>query len=409
MNPEDVEEMLQDFGWTDTRTVNGRNGVTLQVQDMTEPPGGDFWQMWRQHKPEMVAAGISVSKDDETGEYGVTWWHQPGARIATAATVLPKMARVQGTLDDDGAGTLEPEIYDILKPHQRRAAATLFAVYQAGFNFALDAGEMGIGKTYISLATIRTLGLNFGVVCPANLVSKWTDTAIDVFNIEPEFVLSYDKARSGREDTFISRHVLAKDKGSTFTWNCFEPVILLFDEVHNCAKPDSLNAAMLKAAVTNPHIFTLGLSGTAANDPVEMRVLGQALGCHDGLGWWRWAKANGCYENNFGGLQFTTNQQRATIFLSAIHAGIFPTRGCRVLKSDIKGDTPTPAHDVFTSSVDAPDTYPKWLAPYVEAAEQAKEDDGDESLPITQQLRARMLDELALVPHAISQANEGLD
>lgn len=404
MNPAEIIDLLDPFEWGDVRTVNGPKGP-VQVQNMMYEPDNEFWSLWRRYKEEMRRVGISVTRDDDTGEFSVSWWRQPGQSVPSIRAVLPAISKVQNVLEDEGVGTLDQFAFDILRPRQRKAAMTLFSVYSAGHRFALDASAMGGGKTYISLALMRTLGINFGVVCPANLVTKWTDTCIDPFNLEPEFILSYNMARMGKHDQYISRIPLAKDW--MFRWNCFQPVVLIFDEVHEAGAEDSLNAKMLQAAISNPNIFTIGLSGTVANSPVSLKSIGQAVGLHGGSDWWGWAVKMGCHKNGFGGLEFTRNRQRAIVYMSQIHSHIFPERGCRLLKEESKGDG-TPPHEIFVAQVDAPETFPKALQKYLDDVDEKREDDGDDAIALTQQTRERQEDELLLVPYTVAQIEEAL-
>lgn len=401
----DIQDQLEELDWSDARAVKGPRGV-LQVQTLNDIDQ-DFWRLWRSRKAEMQALGVSISKDDETGDYEASWWHRPGGpSVPMLRAPLVRIEKVQNVLELDGADTLDPRIYNILTPRQRKAVMTLYSAYVAGMPSALDASQMGQGKTYIALALAHLLGLNYGVVCPANVVTKWIDTSIAPFDLLPEFVLSYDKARGGkRGEPFISRIPLAKGE-TMFRWNALEPVLLIFDEVQSCAAPDSLNAAVLKAAVSNANVFALGLSGTAANDPTEMRVIGEMLGLHRGHDWWSWCMANGCHKGLFGGLEFTKNRQKAIVHLSKIHAHIFPNHGCRLLKVDSKGEG-TPPHDVGVTPVDS-ESRPKILEPYYQAVADAVEDDGDDALPITESLRQAQYDELELVPYVVSQATEAL-
>lgn len=430
----DLLEALEDLEWSSPRRVNTKHGAR-DVQDLLDV-GQEFWKLWREYKEEMKELGISAARDLDDWE--VQWWRVPGEMTPTLANLqtarrmaLPTVAKVKNYLDVDGSLALEPLAYSLLnKPGQRAAAATLFHVLTNGENFALDASEMGLGKTYHALGVARSLAMNVGIVCPANVVGKWQDTCMEPFDILPEFVVSWERLRLGGFSDYCDRRPLAKG-GATFIWHAVAPVLLILDEIHVAASDKSLNAAIFRAALDNENIFTLGLSGTMANDPTGMKDLGRAVGLHKGHDFWRWAKDNGCRENFWGALEFTKNRTKAIQILSAMHAHIFPRHGCRLLKSEFKGLDDMPPHDIFVTPVDASkdlsDTLAAFLGEVKEAragdkeraetrAERRKkkrgEDDGDDDEAQVSggviSIRDRQRAELLLVPYVAEQAREAL-
>lgn len=427
---DDLRDQLDMMEWGDVRTIPTTNGPR-RVQDLVGSPGQDFWKLWRKFKDDMRDLGISVSRDDETDEFEVSWWQPMSGSLPPAPR--PKLVpgvQILNHVDDEGQHTLDALAFDILKPGQRKMVMTHIGVYDKGFPFSLDASRMGEGKTYIALALMRTLGINFGVVCPANLVTKWTDTAITPFDLEPEFVLSYEKLRLGNCEDFCTR--IPMHRAVKFRWNTSGPVALVFDEVHCCNGDGTLNAGLLEAAVTNPHIFTLGLSGTAADDPTAMRALGRALGLHDGSNFWAWAKENGCREAYFGGLEFTKNRAKAYEYLGNIHRHIFPARGGRLLESDAKDGTKRPPHDVFVTSVDVPDKLPESLTKFIDEVKEARDSDDSRARTRAERraarkheeidededettasaavlaIRQRQIAELKLVPYVVEQTKQAV-
>ena len=77
-------------------------------------------------------------------------------------------------------GTDRKQIYQLIKSLQRRPIASqvdaIGGIVQAlrSRDSAILVGEMGLGKTYISIAAAAALGFTkILVVCPPHLVSKW--------------------------------------------------------------------------------------------------------------------------------------------------------------------------------------------------------------------------------------------
>lgn len=346
----ELQRLLEDLlEWSDPRRVGAR---TTQVADATD----EFWDLWREDKDELKALGIRVSRDDDSGEFTVAWIRKPSNDLIPERPPdrEEKVVRFLRCPEAQAAA-----LY-YLYPDQRDALWTLQSAVDHMMKFTLDASEPGIGKTWVALALMVRMGTNFGIVCPANVVTKWTDTAIsDPFNLEPEFVMSYDKLRTGTWD-FVSRFTKGtKRKTTWFEWNVEAKVALIFDEVHKCAGEKSLNAALLKAAIDNPLVQVHAISATSADSPLDLKTTGYGLGLHDGKEFWRWCQRVGCKRGHFGGLTFSTgdgskeptlNQRRARTALNKIHGHIFPRRGVRITVGD--SSLWRPKNQIFAELVD---------------------------------------------------------
>jgi superfamily II DNA or RNA helicase len=322
-----VEDLLS---WSDPVEIAGD---WIQVAE----PSKEFWSWWREYKEDLRELGVDIAKN-ESDKYEVTWTRNQQPSQDHASLVGEEDALIQSVRP--GNWHLG-ECTKILRKYQVPAAGTLMAALSE-HQFALDASETGLGKTYSNLAVVKNLGMNVGVVCPANVVTKWTDTCIDVFDIEPEFVLSYDALRSGKTD-FATRGSIVR-RGKTkpkFVWNTEDNVILIFDEIHRCSGLDSLNAALLKGAIDNPHVHILGLSASAANSPLNMQVLGYGLGLHNYNDWYDWCRTVGCRDGFYGGISFDARPgSRAERALKQIHRKIFPSRGARLIRAELGDQLP---------------------------------------------------------------------
>jgi superfamily II DNA or RNA helicase len=396
-----LEEMLE---WTAPRQV-GRKW-TRMAGDLTD----DFWDLWRDYKDEIKALGIRIFRRDDDGPFVATWASEddPGPRIATSTADVEPIT-IQTALRCPVAAQRW-----YLRPYQNDAYFTLLQAVRAGVEFLLDASDAGMGKTWNALELMRQLRINFGVVCPSNVVTKWTNTAIDTpFQLEPEFVLSYDKLRSGRTDYVTREHrIWRKKKITEFTWNTCDRVALIFDEIHMCAGNDSLNAKLLKAAIDNPHCLVLGASATASNSPLDMRTIGYGLELHGYADWFQWCKKMGCRPGPFGGLIFNTgmnakrgptpNQLRARRKLLEIHAHIFPERGTRIQKALVADQLPE--NLIMADTIDLAEDDPRIQAALTEI-DQKEEADEEKAYAkehvvsdLTLNTRARQRTELLKLP-----------
>jgi len=339
----------------------------------------EFWALWRDHKEELKDLGFRVNKNDED-QFVVKHW-EAGDGIARA--VLPIRRPQQLVLPGPYALA---HGQDILKSYQVPAAATLIAGLQA-HRFVLDGSETGLGKTYVACATAKNLGMNVGVVCPASVTTKWEDTLVDVFDIEPEFVLSYDKARQAPDDFLVRTDRKWRGKDITdYRWNTTAPVLLIFDEIQKCSGNGTLNSKLLHATLRDPFIWTLGLSATVAEDPRDMLEVGYALGLHSGANW----------------------GSRGEAALSAIHQHIYPARGCRLRRQDL-GDAILKS-EILVEIIDT-DKLDKRVIDELEAVMEAEVRDAEKALEkgadvcaFTTTLRDRQRAELAKVPAMADKA-----
>ncbi len=371
----------------------------------------DWWDLWREEKEELKRLGIRVAMDDETEQFSAYWVHQddPGL-IAGSASADDKIEATRHYL-------LAPQEFrpQYLRPYQCNAVYTLQRAVERGVPFVLDASDAGIGKTWHVLELLKRLDINFGVVCPANVVTKWTDTATDrPFELEPEFVLSYEKIRGGKQVDFITRteRIYRRKKLAEFTWNTVDRVAIVFDEIHLCSGENSLNSKILQAAIDDPNVLVVGASATAAETPLKMKVIGYGLELHQLSNWWHWCKQMGCRPGPFGGLLFNTgvnpnreptvNQRRARRKLLEVHQYIFPERGTRIQKAEIKSQLPD--NLVMAEIVDVDERDPAIKA-LVDAV-YAKEDEDEEKAEakemavssLTLNTRARQRAEAAKLP-----------
>lgn len=260
---------------------------------------------------------------------------------------------------------------------------------------ALDASDTGVGKTYVAVATAKALGIPVGIVCPKSVIPSWKRVCEEA-NLTPSFILNYELIVRGGTSVVLRT-------GKTFEW-AFQGLVI-WDEVHRCRAPNSLNSKLMIAAWKTQHIRCLCLSATAAQNPLEMRSLGYVLGLHKDYDFWPWAMRLGIRKNRWGGYAWTGTD--AT--LSAIHKQIFPSRGVRVRIKDL-GDQ-FPENQIIPELIETGDReslkgYDECLAELTRLQNQEKK---DYPSIFTAQLRARQKIEILKVPVLVERTQELLD
>ena len=211
----------------------------------------------------------------------------------------------------------------------QHAHANLISDALARLGVAADTSDPGTGKTYVAVATAVRLGLRLVVVAPKAVLPAWKRVA-DLFGAQVVTIINYEAVKTGKSG-------LGKFENGEFVWNLPSDALLVFDEVQRCKARDSQNAKLLIAA-KRQRIRILLLSATAASNPLEMRAIGFALGLHNLLNYWAWARAHGVRKGRFG-MEFDGDTES----LNRIHHRIFNglRAGARMRISDIPDFPPT--------------------------------------------------------------------
>ena len=301
------------------------------------------------------------------------------------------------------------------RPYQREAARRLSEILSER-GFALDASDTGIGKTFTAIATALEFQLGSGqvppvaVICRARAITKWKD-ALAEFGIVPEFVMSWERARGGRNDYFIPiRNRLGRVRA--FNLRLPHSAVLIIDEIHAGGSIKSQNAELVIAARRCPETLVLGLSATPADSPLKMRALGFCTRFHQlDNDFWNWCRRNGCVRSPFGGLYFRKGDRDRV--LGDIHRRLFDgpeAWGIRLRKRDLFEAGQFPESETFVELWDLPDSPPSWLGPWlrlVDDDEQAdvERHDGNPSSGILA-MRDRQRAELFKVPALVEEIED---
>ena len=193
------------------------------------------------------------------------------------------------------------------------------------YGSALNAGETGTGKTYMALDTCRRFGWRPAVLCPKVAIAGWTRSC-KAMGVEPYFIDTYEKAVRGGTD-WITR--VGK---KAYRWHLPDDTLTIFDEVHKTKSYQSLNCAM-HLSHTMQGYACLNLSATVAENPLQMKAIGAALKLFHPRDFLDWMMTNGVTPCYFGGYEF--KPKNAPLYLPALHAQLFPERGCRIRTKDV--------------------------------------------------------------------------
>jgi len=280
------------------------------------------------------------------------------------------------------------ELYD----WQKDSAEALLASLRE-HHVAADWSDTGTGKTAKAVWVAKQLGKPVAIICPKAVIPAWRNWCKEA-GIEPTFILNYEKLRAG--STPYGDFV-----GGAWVWS--SPVVydqlFIWDEVHKCKGPNSLNGKMLIAS--RPY-YTLMLSATFASNPLDMKATGYVLGLHKYADFWPWCIKNGVKKAPWGAMSYFGGKKK----LAVIHQAMAP-KSSRI-KIDELGDN-FPDNEVFAEAYDCGDVQGLYDDLERRLAELEASKAKDKPHPMTEILRARQESELLRVPILQDLANSLLD
>ena len=261
-----------------------------------------------------------------------------------------------------------------LHPYQEPSYRALVDILSRR-NSALDASDVGTGKSYVAVKVAETLGLRPFVICPKAVVPMWKD-----------LLASANVPRWG-----VGTWELMRSKTLPFGHNLW-----ILDEVHKAKGRDSLNSKLALNCAKQGKV--LMLSATAASNPLEMKALGAILELYAPGRYWDWIREHGCKKGFFGGMVFKGGEEEMT----RIHRAIFPHKGVRMRIADIPDfpecDTQVDVLD-FGEPIDE-------MAAELQAVDAAALEDKDPDNPLTIQTRERQRAELLKVPSLVEMVED---
>ena len=261
---------------------------------------------------------------------------------------------------------------------------------------AVDASDVGTGKTYVALFTAKNLGLPVAIVCPKSLIPTWR-AACEATGVVPLFIVSYDKAVSGFE--------YGKWLNSTvYVWGFTEPTLLIADEAHRLRHYRTRTCKMFEAGANLGAKFKLlALSATLAENPMHFKALGRWLDMFPRGQFWPWTQQNGVVRDGFG-WGFTKVPEFQEDCLRRLHASLFPHKGVRVRVKDIPN---FPQQVIEFLPVEISPAAAKRVEK--EVAELRLKATEDKAFPIVELLRTRQELELLKADTFIEQASDIVD
>jgi superfamily II DNA or RNA helicase len=383
-----IADDLPDFNedlplqWGRAKNCNTRRGRKSLRKAISTP---EMRRLWRRHKEALKDRGISVTQD-AMGDWVYCWWDTP---------VEDEITRFERKANEE-LPALEPLpawIQERLRVYQVEGTKRVIRGIKH-WGAVLDGSDTGTGKTYKAMAAVVAMGGTPVVVCPLAIVPGW-HRAAKHFNTKA-IVINYESLKTGKSELGD----VDKSEGFAFTWTLdhVKNPVVIFDEVHKCKNPKAQNTAMLLAAESTG-LPVIMLSATTAQDPLDMKAVGQVLHLFpkSNKGFWTWARQHGVANNGWG-MKFMGSDEH----LQNIHADIFGRgRGDRTRIIDIP-NFPTCSFEAHLGDYGKATQEINKMAVELEDALQALKDrqcaDKDPELVLTRILRARQRLEILKAP-----------
>lgn len=347
-------------------------------------PTDRFWTLWNSAKPTLRAAGVQVQKIQ--GRFVIEQCLSPEGEAPEKVSIR--------RVNEMGLKEWQPKPVALLTD----------ALLQ--YNFAVDASDTGTGKTYVACGVARELCAAPLVICPKAVIPAW-QAAADSLGVKLHGCINYELVRNGNTDFMGLDETYGYPE---FYLPAKTPIF--FDEGHRGKSPNSLNCKVMVAAIHGKFPVMI-MSATLFESPLHMKATGYGLGFHHLRDFYPWAKAHGCYVNQWDKYEFNGSRKH----LVKIHNSIFGEgRGVRVRRADIPG---FPDNQTTVEILDMGDGIAKAykiMATRLKALEEAGQRDharaegkASSISKLTEQLRARQKIELLKVPSLIELVKDAVD
>lgn len=366
-------------------------------------PNNAFWDLWRAQKTNLKNNGISVTKNEDDGQFYVQAWVPENEKIEAEKTelesvTLPKLNK-----------SIVNQLFEYQPDHARRI---LYALQTHGA--ALDGSDTGTGKSFVALAVAKQLKRSPFIICSKKAMHSWQKYC-EMMGVYPLMIVNWEMLRTGRLPQYLSKE--GKGKFQSFVWNVnSQDTLVIFDEVHRAKTRGTLNSKMLLAA-KRQSLMTLCLSATAAESPMNLSSLGYVLGLfHKPSDHVKWAMNYGVTPGRWGGFVF----DGLAVHSKKLHTAIFGTgRGARMRIADLGNRFPhnqiIPEAYTMDSAREIQKVYEAMqqqlqeLKLAMQRDEQKRQADDKPENILTIQLRARQKVELLKVPTFVELAEDFLD
>lgn len=230
---------------------------------------------------------------------------------------------------------LKREVTDKLLLYQYRHVFTLLSAFRYN-NVVLDGSDTGTGKTYTAIAICKQLNWKPFIICPKSIISNW-NAVCKHFNINPLGISNYSAVKKGKQydkdgnkinSPFLTINTDYNDE-RMFKWNLPRNTLIIFDEVHLCNNPKTIQGKLLKSTKNLDHV--LMISATISDKHETFAIYGYMFGFYDSM-----KKASGWIKS-----MIREDMRHIGITkLNSINKSIYPEKGSRMRIAELGNKFP---------------------------------------------------------------------
>ncbi len=299
-----------------------------------------------------------------------------------------------------------------LRPWQIESVGRLVTAINTN-GCAIDGSDVGTGKTYVSCAVARELGMKILVICPKAVVESWNRVICNHFKMKDELIgiVNYEQIRIGKTDSpFASFVENRKTHKKKFVWKIPKNTLICWDESQKLKNWKTKNSKTCIEALKQNYKM-LFCSATNATNPLELRTVGTCLGLFKGANqYYSWCYEHGVSKGRFG-LEFTEDMNLRKKVLKKLHTDIFIRRGVRLTRDTIPN---FPESEVIAECYNMDDVDVKKINDVHEEMKRelkrlSQQIKIDKTSELTVILRERQKTELLKIPLFVEMIEEGIE
>lgn len=299
----------------------------------------------------------------DTAKYNGARWDADARRWVCYRDKLPDVLRGfaaqphswEKWQQDDANGGWQPAPTTsqiALREHQQVAATAIEQAAKCSRPGFLLADDVGLGKTYSTIAGLDALGSNLRilVLCPLSVVAHWRRSIDSISTGSNRWcVLNYDRVKnllSAPEPTGRNQRKRTKNKAhATKGVPLVEWDVVVLDEAHKLRNPTSQRTSATRRVIAGgSNTFSVWLSATAGQNPLELSYLSPMLEHATGFkskdfnDFEEWCKQQGfsVKRGSFGQWSWDRNEQELERMRQLLFSGA-PPYGLRRRPQDIAG------------------------------------------------------------------------
>lgn len=313
-----------DINWSDPVQIEKDGDIVFQ-RTWTIPDKylNQFFSYWKINRILLKSKGFGVTKLENN-------WILTETKDNPTLFSQPKQPKINP--EDEKLPLYEVQNKSGLREWQIDAVGKIVSSIKK-WGCAVDGSDVGVGKSYMSIAAARELDMDVFIVCPKSVMESWRRVIKNHFKLWGRCIgiINYESLRVGRTDSLYASYVKRRDtRRKEFVWKIPKNTLIIWDEAQKLKNAKTKNSETCLAALKAGYKM-LFCSATMATNPLELRTVGQCIKLFkNNKQYYDWVYQHGVVKGRFG-LEFTGDRKA----LTKLNNDIFNNRGVRLKRDTI--------------------------------------------------------------------------